>query len=536
MKGMVVAPQVPAAEAGGRVLASGGNAIDAAVTAAFVQMIVDPQNCGIAGFGVSNIRTRDGETTVIDFNGTAGSRATPEMWQDRIIEQDWSGDVYHLEGKVNDVGYQSIMTPGTVAGLAETLSRFGTIGWDRALQPAIQVAEDGFVVPPSLWQLWNTPASGLSVSMLDRIQTTQPSREIYVKPDGTTPRPGERLRNPDYARSLRRLADSGPDDFYTGQLAEQMLADLERNGSFITADDLAKYRPRVEAPLSIDYRGHEVLTNNPAGGGICLAQILKILEHEDIAAMGLNSRDYISFVATAMKAGYHDWYAYTGDPAFVDVPVEQLISNEQAGQWIKRIRNGESFSVPRYPEPADTTHVTVVDGDGNVASITHSLGSSSGVVTPGLGFTYNNVMNRANPVPGKPNSIAPGKSRLTGMCPTIVQRGGQPVLALGAPGGSRIITGVLQGLLNVIDHGLRPQEAVTVARFDCQSDILDTEARIPTWVREDLQRDGFQINWNPASYGNFARVQAISIDAANGSLLGGSDPRGAAGAVVEIES
>lgn len=525
-QGTVVAPQVPAVEAGVMVLRNGGNAVDAAVTAAFVQMVVDPQMCGIGGFGVGTVRTASGEEAVVDFNGTTGSRATPGMWEDMVLEQDWTGYGYHLQGRVNDVGYGAIMTPGTVAGMAELLRRWGTISWADALAPAIRISEEGFAISPELWRIWNTPGAGNFIPFKERLAATEPSRRLFIKDDGSLPLPGSRFSNPDHTRTLQRLAAGGPQEFYTGDLSKEIAADLAANGSFITAEDLAAYQVRVSDPLEIMYRGQRVLTNPPAGGGICMAQTLKIIEHEDIAALGLNSTAYIDLVAHAMKAAYHDWYKYVGDPGHVDVPVEWLLSDERADEWYARIKANEHFSVPRYPEAPDTTNITVVDAAGNTIALTHSLGASGGVVSAGLGFTWNNIMNTANPVPGLPNSIAARKARITGMCPTIVLRDDEVVLALGAPGGTRIITGVLQALLNVLDHGLSPVEAVSAPRFDCQSDMLDCEARIPSWTKAELAERGFQIFPNPAPYGNFALVQAVVRDPATGALRGGSDPRG----------
>jgi len=525
MGGMVVAPQIPAVESGVGVLRSGGNAIDAAVTAAFVQMVVDPQMCGIGGFGAATVRTADGTEICIDFNGTAGSKATPAMWQDIVIEQDWTGYGYHLKGQVNDIGYGSIMTPGTVAGMAELLERFGTISWQDALRDAIRISDEGYVVTPELWRLWNTPGYGLHIAFGERIRATEASRAIYTKADGSGYIPSERLMNPDHTRTLQRLAEGGPREFYEGALARELAADLTDNGSYVTAEDLANYTVHVSEPIRISYRGQTVLTNPPAGGGICMAETLKIVEHEDIAALGLNSVEYIDLVGHAMKAAYADWYGHVADPRFHDVPVDMLLSDERAGEWYAKIKAGEQFSVPRYPEAPTTTNVTVVDDAGNAIALTHSLGASSGVVSPGYGFTWNNIMNAANPQPGLPNSIAPGKARITGMCPTIVLRDGELVLALGAPGGTRIITGVLQVLLNVLDHGLSPVEAVSAPRFDCQGDLLDCESRIPTWVKSELAERGFQIVPNPAPYGNFALVQAVTRDPATGTLRGGADPR-----------
>lgn len=533
MHGMVAAPQINAVDAAASVLRRGGNAIDAAVTGAFVQMVVDPQMCGVAGFGVANVRAAGGAQRILDFNSPAGSRAGERMWEDIVEEQDWTGYGYHLKGQVNDVGYGSIMTPTTVAGMAELLRRFGTIEWKDALQPAIDYAENGFVVTPSLWLTWNMPSPEGRIGMFRRIQTTAASSAIYLKPNGQTPRPGERLKNPDYAAVLRRLADAGPEDFYHGELAQRMAEDLGKNGSYITAEDLANYQVRDLDPLEISYRGYRVTSNPPAGGGICMEEILQIVENEDIGKLGLNSLPYIDLVAHAMRAAYADWYGRVGDPYFVDVPVGELISDERAAEWYGKIKRGEHFEVPRYPEETGTTHITVIDEAGNCVAVTHSLGASSGVVTPGLGFTYNNNMNAANPQPGRPNSIAPGKTRITGMCPTIVFQGDEPVLALGAPGGTRIITGVTQVTLNVLDHRLSAVEAVSAPRFDCQGPILDCEGRIPSWVKDALAERDFQLFPNSASYGNFSRVQAIRRDPITQALDGGSDPRGSGGAVME---
>jgi gamma-glutamyltranspeptidase/glutathione hydrolase len=417
--------------------------------------------------------------------------------------------------------------------MAELLERYGTISWADALGPAVRVSEAGFLVTPELWRLWNAPSSLGITSFSERLRVTEECRRIYYKPDGTTYHYGERFHNPDHARTLARLADAGPDDFYRGALARDMAADLEANGALVTAEDLAGYKVLVGEPLEIDYRGYHVATNQPAGGGVCLAQILKILAREDIAAMELNSVDYIDFVAHAMKAGYHDWYGYVGDPAFADVPLAMLLSDARAADWHRRIRAEEHFTVPMSPESPHTTNVTVVDGAGNCIALTHSLSSSSGVVTPGIGFTWNNIMNAADPMPGRPNSIAPGKRRMTGMCPTIVSCDGEPVLVLGAPGGTRIITGVLQVILNILDHGLSPVEAVSAPRFDCQSEKLDCEARVPSWVRTEVAKRGFDLVNNPATYGSFALVQAITRDPASGALRGGADPR-SGGAVMSV--
>jgi gamma-glutamyltranspeptidase/glutathione hydrolase len=528
MEGMVAAPQVAAVEAGVHALRDGGNAVDAAVVAAFVQIVVDPQMCGLGGFGMATVRTADGGEAAVDFNASAGARVTPDMWAEHVLSEDWTGYGYHLDGAVNDIGYQSIMTPGTVAGLAELLRRFGSgaLTWADALAPAIAIAEQGAVVTPELWRLWNGPASGLFISMGQRMYGNAANAALYLDTTGQTPLPGARFHNPDQLQTLRRLAESGPEDFYTGALARELAADLAANDAFVTADDLAEYRVRVTEPLRLRYRDSELATSPPAGGGVCLAQILKIIEGDDLADLGHNSSAYIALLAHAMQAGFYDWNSVCGDPAFVDVPLDELLSDAHAGQWRERIRRGERIHVPRYPETHTTTNVSVMDDVGNAIALTHSLGASSGVVTPGTGVHWNNCMNTANPIPGHANSIAPGKRRLTGMAPTIATRDGQPFLALGAPGGTRIITSVLQTLLNSLDHGMSPLEAVSAPRFDCQGDMLDCEARIPSWTRAELAARGFTLYANPAGWDPYSVTQLVTRDAGSGAFAGAADPRG----------
>jgi len=527
--GMVVAPQPLAVAAGARVLMGGGNAVDAAVTTAFVQMVVDPQMCGVAGFGTAHVwQAETGASTVVDFQGRAGSKATPEMWRDLIEEEYWNGYGYRLQGFVNDVGYGSITTPGTVAGLAETLRQFGTIGWDQAIRPAVPLARDGFLVSRELYRLWTTPPIPGRPDNALRTAANEAARRLYRKDDGSFYYPGQRFRNPDFAITLERLASAGPEDFYTGELGQRMAADLEQHGSFVTADDLKGYTARVLKPHRSTYRGYTVDSPAEPNGGLTVLQMLNILENYDLKGMGLNTTEYVYTVARAMQAATFDRVTQVGDPEFVPVPAYRLLGKEHAQIWRRRIDSGSPIHIPRYaPEAPHTTNVTVRDRQGNLAIITHSLGSAAGVVCDGLGFMYNNLMNCFDPQPGRVNSIVPGKARVTGMCPTIVfDADGRPVLALGAPGGTRIMTGVLQTILNVLDHGLTAVEAVSAPRFDSQSEHLDAEARIPEWVLAPLAERGFKLSPNPSALSMFALVQAIVLDHAKGEMQGGSDPRG----------
>ena len=525
MKGMIAAPEPAAVEAGAKVLLAGGNAVDAAVTCAFVEAIVNPQMCGIGGYAVMNLHVAGSrESIVLDAPARAGAKVTPTMWEKIVIGPNPFGWGFFLEGKVNDAGYQAICTPGWVKGMATILERYGTISWAQAMAPAIQMAEEGFMVTQTLATRWrHVPLYQEEFTLIDYITANPEASRIYLKADDQPYNAGEMIQNPDYARTLQRLAEQGPEDFYQGQLARQMSADLAVNGSFVTAQDLADYQLRDESPVIGAYRGYKVTSMPPPHGGATLAAILNILEHYDLAGLGHNSPEYIYLVSMAMKAAFADRNPYNADPWAVDVPLEWMISKERANYWRQRIDAGQEITVAfNVTEPPDTTHVTVVDAAGNCIALTHSLGSSSGVITPNLGFMYNNSMVNFHPWSGHPNSIAPGKTRSTGMAPTIVYQDDQPVLVVGSPGATRIITANLQVMLNVLEFGMSVSEAVLAPRFDCQGDLIKCQARIPELVCAEVRRK-HPIERFPQSHGSFALVHAVAIDPKTGALSGGAD-------------
>lgn len=530
MPAMIVAAEPVAVEAGARALQQGGNAVDAAVVCAFAQMIVNPQMCGLGGYALATIHqpgAAAAQTLLLDAPALAGSRVTPAMWTDAVIRANPDGWGYFLRDKVNDRGYQAICTPGTVRGLATLLQRWGTFGWAQALAPAIAIAEHGFMVDSQLAARWKTRAAyPEACSLLEYIETNAEARRIYLDGAGQPYDEGMRLRNPDYAATLRHLAAAGPDDFYTGALAERMLADLAANDAWVTREDLAGYRVRDEAPTYGGFHGYTIASSQAPHGGPTLIAILNILAGYDLAALGHNTPDYIWLVAMAMKAAFADRNAWMGDPNSVVVPLDWMCSQERAAEWRRQIDAGAAIRVADLPHgPPSTTHVSVVDGSGRCVSLTHSLGMSSGVITPGLGFMYNNSMINFDPVPGGRNSIAPGKGRTTGMAPTVVYQGDRPVMVVGAPGASRIITGVLQVILNRLVFGMSAVEAVVAPRFDCQGDRIVVQHRIPEYVCEAVRRRHAVVRL-PQSHGAISLVQAITIDPVSGALAGGSDAGG----------
>ncbi|MCZ6887328.1 MAG: gamma-glutamyltransferase [Gammaproteobacteria bacterium] len=522
---MIVAAQPEAAEAGARVLMRGGNAVDAAMSAALVQGVVDPQMTGIAGFGNCQIyMPARGVHTCIDFHGKTPLAATPDMWSDRLIGETRDGFGFILRDHVNDLGYQSITTPGSLLAYAEAIEEFGSWEWRDVCQQAIEHARNGFIVRPRVHSWWTSGAALGRVDVKDRLAFTASGKRLFFGSDGSLKQIGERIKNPDMAHTLERIAEHGPDIFYRGEIAEQIADDMRTHGGLLSIDDLREYRTTRNEPLHGAYRGFDVATNHPPGGGIMLLEMLNILENFGLLELGHNSTEYIRTVSEAMKAATADKEAFVGDPAFIDVPVERLTSKGHASEVAARIRSGERIHVERFNpqiEPPDTTHVAVVDAAGNCVTMTHSLGMPSGVITEGLGFMYNGCMGVFDPRPGRAGSVAPGKSRFSSLCPTIVFHEGTPRIVLGAPGGTQIAMGVLQTLLNVISFDMSIGEAVAAPRFSATSDIIDIMNRIPEYTVEPLRDDGYDVRRSPYSYG-IAGVHAIEIIA--GQLRGAADP------------
>jgi gamma-glutamyltranspeptidase/glutathione hydrolase len=508
------------------VLKQRGNAYDAAVACAFMQFILDPHSCGVGGYLLLNQHPAGTEQPpkILDAPALAGSRATPTMWEDQVVGPNPGGWGFFLKNKVNDDGYQSICTPGMMRGLKTIHERWCTWKWADLIAPAAEIAEEGFAVGAHLAGRWkDKPQYYEDSSLLQKLSVTPDARKIYLKSGGTAYDEGEVLRNPDYARTLRRLAYAGAEDFYTGELAGRIAADLAAHGSWVTAQDLAGYAVREHEPIVTTYRGYTVVTSPAPHGGPTLAAILKILELYDLPALPHNSPEYIYLVSMAMKAAFADRNRDLGDPAFVDMPLDEMLSDARAGHWRRVIDRGDKIDTTRIQTGSrSTTQVTVVDHTGNCVSLTHSLGSSSGAITPGLGFMYNNSMINFHPYAGHPNSIAPGKGRTTGMTPTIVLDGRQPVLVLGAPGATRIITAVLQVILNRLDFGMSVTEAVLAPRFDCQGDLISCQARIPEYVCAEVRRK-HPIRRIPDSHGGIALVHAVAIQPETGNLSGAAD-------------
>ncbi|NNE22476.1 MAG: gamma-glutamyltransferase family protein [Rhizobiales bacterium] len=519
---MIVSAQPEASEAGARVLMKGGNAVDAGVAAALVQGVVDPQMCGIAGFGSAQVRAPDGEAHCIDFHGKTPLMATPDMWQDRLEGETRDGFGFVLKDNVNDLGYGAVTTPGSLKAYFEAVRDFGSWDWADICAPAVAQAESGFRVRPHVYYWWTHGADLGRVEVAERLAFSKTGREIYFGANGLPKKIGELVENPDLAQALRMVQRDGADVFYRGEIAERVEADMIAHGGLMRKADLEAYETTRTTPLKGSYRGFDIHACQPPGGGIMLIEMLNILEQFDLAGMGHNSTDYIRTVTEAMKAATADKDAHVGDPAFVEMPAH-LTDKGYAHELAGRIKGGERMQVTRLPqgEPPHTTHVAAVDGDGMAFTMTHSLGMPSGVISDGLGFMYNGCMGVFDPRPGRPGSIAPGKSRFSSVCPTIVTRDGELRVVIGAPGGTQIAMGVLQALLNVMDFDMSMADAVSVPRFSSTSDAIDVTNRIPGYVTEPLAADGYEVIRSALTFG-IAAVHGIRVD--GGTLTGGADP------------
>lgn len=524
--GMIVAPQPEAVEAGALALQRGGNAVDAAITCALVQTVVDPQMAGIAGFGTMQVLMPDrGAHECIDFHGRCPAAATPDMWAGMVEGETRDGFGFILKGRVNDMGYQSITVPGSLKAFAEALEAYGTMEWADVLRPAIEQCREGVVIRPHLYSRWvqNDAALG-RLNYDEKLRFTEPGRQIYFHLDGRLRRPGERLHNPDMLRTLERVARHGPDIFYAGEIADEIDADMRRNGGLLRREDLESYRTRRTAPLWGRYRDTRIAAPQPPGGGVMVLEILQILESFDLRGLGHNTPEHLRVMAEAQKLATIDKDAHVGDPEFVDVPLDRLLSPAYGAEQAAAIRSGRKAHVERLQaaESRDTTTISVVDKAGNVVVMTHSLGAPSGVITPGLGFMYNGCMAVFDPRPGRTGSIAPGKSRFASMAPTIVFKKDRPYLALGAPGGTQITLAIAQVISNVIDFDMSILEAVCAPRACATSDLVDISNRIPHYVSDALEAMGYKVARSHLSYA-FAAVHGIKLDGER--LSGAADPQ-----------
>ncbi|MDQ3811958.1 MAG: gamma-glutamyltransferase, partial [Chloroflexota bacterium] len=436
-RGVVVAPQPRAAEAGAAMFSAGGNAFDAAIAAAFVQTVVDPHMCGLGGLGCATYSV-DGRAWHAGFHARAGSRAVPGMWSADVRGRLELGGYALFDDHRNNLGHRSVAAPGTVAGLEE-LYRHARLPWAELLAPAIRLARDGFPAPEYMFDLLKRLDLPGLPSVEERVTFTPDSTRLWCREDGRTlKQPGETWRCPDLAASLEHLARVGPRDFYEGELARSIVAELERGGGYVTADDLRTYRVRVSPPVAGRYRGLRVLSAAPPASGITVLQMLHVLDRFPPRVPG--EAETFVLLAGAMREAFAERARSVADPEHVAVPVAQLLGAEWADSAAERLRLGVPRRESETVGAAGTTHVSTYDEQGHAVALTHTLSLYSGVIVPGTGIPLNSAMDLFDPAPNGPNALTPGKARTSGMAPTIAFDGERVRIVTGAPGTNAIVT------------------------------------------------------------------------------------------------
>ncbi|MEQ8826995.1 MAG: gamma-glutamyltransferase, partial [Parvibaculum sp.] len=477
---------------------------------------------------------KSGETRAIEYRELAPASASRDFY----LDADGNAD-----SRLSRFTGLAVGVPGTVAGMQLALDTYGTRTLAQAAAPAIKLAEDGITVTADL-------ADSLK-ALEKRLKSSPASAAIFYKQDGSFYEPGDVLKQPDLAATLKKIAEQGPDGFYKGRVAEAISQSVEEAGGAMSLEDLAGYKAVIREPVTGTYRGHEIVSMPPpSSGGTHIIQILNVMEGYPIGFLGHNSSDTIHLMAEAMKRAYADRSEYLGDPDFVDVPVKALTLKDYAA----KIREGISLnratpSAEIKPgtlapyESDQTTHFSIVDKDGNAVSNTYTLNFSygSGITAAGTGVLLNNEMDDFSAKPGVPNAygliggdanaVEPGKRPLSSMSPTIVLKDGKPFLVTGSPGGSRIITTTLQVISNMIDHGMNVAEATHASRIHHQwlpDEIRVEQGGLSRDTVAALEAKGHRI----AVKSVMGSTQSIHVDTGKGLLLGASDPRRTGSATV----
>jgi gamma-glutamyltranspeptidase/glutathione hydrolase len=527
--GMVVAQEPFAAEVGLQVLKSGGNAVDAAVAVGFALAVTHPQAGNLGGGGFMLIRLASGKTTFLDFRECAPQKASRDMYLDG------QGNAT----KESIFGWRSSGVPGSVAGFALAHKKFGSQKWAQLVEPAVKLAADGYVVSPTLAKSLAGDNAALGAD--------PESKRIFLR-DGNPYKAGETFKQPELAETLQRIAQAGAKGFYEGTTAAQFAAAMQAHGGLITEADLKAYKVMERVPLEGAYKDFHIITAPPpSAGGVGILQMLAMLSGTGYESNGPDSAKAVHYEAEAMRRFYADRSEYLGDPAFFNVPVKALLDNAYVTWRRKTIDPNHAtpseMVAPGLPkaqaahvsqfENSETTHFNVVDDKGNAVAVTYTLNNlyGNGITVPKLGFLLNDEMDDFAAKPGVPNmfgvtggdanAIEPGKRPLSSMTPVIVTRGGKLFMVVGAPGGTRITTGVMEVLLDVLDFHMNPQDAVDLPRFHEQwkPDVLYLQNGFPPQAAEELRAMGYEIK----PVGGVARVEAIVVD--NGTLEGGTESR-----------
>jgi gamma-glutamyltranspeptidase/glutathione hydrolase len=500
-KGVVVTNHPLGSAAGMEMLAAGGNAVDAAVAAQFALTVVEPMMVGLIGGTTCHIRLADGTHTVIDGMSAVPLAGHPDMYRPVAGA---APEVYDVEGRENQVGPKAVAVPGSLLAWTLALRRYGTMSLADVMQPAIRHAMRGFTVTPYLSDCIESAAADL---VKDKLAAAR------LLPDGTPLKAGTRLVQADYGEALTLIAQQGETALHGGPLGDLLVDCMQKAGAFVSKKDLTDYRVVERAPIRGRYRDWEIVgPPPPAASGVHIAQMLNILEGYDIKSLGFGTVDTLHLLAEVLKIAFADRAQASGDPAFVDVPVERITSKAYADQRRADIDLGRAkrwTSGLLAKEGADTTHLTAADGKGNVVATTQTINSLFGArfIVPGLGMVPNDYMSNFDPRGGNALSIAPGKRVTTSMAPMMALRDGRLIYALGLPGGRKIFPSAWQALINLLDHGMSLQEAVEAPRIWTEGPVLEVEHGIPETVRQGLSARGHKLQVMPTVAGGMNAIQ-----------------------------
>lgn len=531
--GMVVTSHYLASEIGNDVLENGGNAVDAAVATAFALAVTLPSAGNIGGGGFLVYHGADGKVTTFNFREKAPLASTETMYL---------GENGEIRANSNHEGILSVGVPGTVAGLWMAHQKLGSRPWAELVQPAVDLAEKGF---PSTWAM-----QSFLKNLAAEANKYPSTAKAFLKSGNTVYEPGEIWRQPDLAKTLKRIQKDGRDGFYKGETARLFADFMRAQGGLITEEDLARYEAQEREPVHGTYRGYDVYgMAPPSSGGMAVVQMLNVLEGFDLAEIGHNSALYLHLLTEAMRRAFADRAEHLGDPDFnPDMPLERLVSKQHARALRETIdlfkasdSDSELFnraykSRAVAHESDETTHFSIMDANGNAVSLTYTLEQSYGsrIVVEGAGFLLNNEMGDFNAIPGRtdengrigtpPNLIAPEKRMLSSMSPTIVAQDGRPILVIGSPGGRTIINTTLQVILNVLDHGMDIGQAVDAGRIHHQ--WFPDATFIEDWEFSPDTRRLFQMMGHEIRFrGSQGRAHGIFFDAGQGMILGAADAR-----------
>jgi gamma-glutamyltranspeptidase/glutathione hydrolase len=521
--GMVVSAHPEASKVGLDILKKGGNAVDAAVAIQFALAVVYPDAGNIGGGGFLVYRSAKGETSTLDFREKAPAKASRDMYLDASGNAITEKSIY---------GHLAAGVPGSVDGMVKAHTKYGKLSWSEVVQPALNLAQNGFAITERQVQEF--------LSMQKSIKKYNPGKNYFVKDQWTK---GELWVQKDLAKTLQLIRDNGREGFYAGEVADLIVAEMQRGGGLISKEDLKNYQSQWRDPLVGTYKDFKIITMPPpSSGGIALLQLLNSVESYPLKRYGFNSDSTIQLLVEAERRVYADRATHLGDPDFYKVPQKQLINPKYSVQrmanfsWNKASPSSDIKAGDVIAESEETTHFSVVDREGNAVAVTTTLngGYGSVVFVGGAGFLLNNEMDDFSVKPGTPNmfgllggeanAIQPGKRMLSSMTPTILEKNGKLFMVVGTPGGSTIITSVFQTILNVIEFDMGMQSAVNAKKFHHQwlpDEVLVEKGGVDSLVRLKLEEKGYKFRERKA----IGRVDAI-LKTKWGYFEGGADPRG----------